>query len=109
MIADNKTYFFPSPEDTCSWLHAKGLATQTKDTPDPGEWRCPRRQKKRNRPANRGPTEAQRVEERTQAVAAVSQQNQDRNPFQVLSLEEGMASGSDGSDTICSAIGPESI
>ena len=75
---------------------------QMDDGPDPGEWRSPKKRRNRNRAPFRGPSESQSTKERTQALEVVSRQSPDHNPFQVLNLEEGLATGTDGSDTVCS-------
>ena len=99
VIADERVYFFLSPEDAWTWLHAKGLATRPSESPEEERWHLPKRRKKKNKSESLGPSEEQKLRERSQVLAAVTQQQFDENPYRVLSLEDRPPSESDSGGT----------
>ena len=94
VIYDSSTHFFSTPEDTWTWLHAKGLATRMPAEDEGAEWRIPKQRKRRNRGGARGPTRSQSDQERSGALEAVVIHVQ--NSFSPLLTEAPSPESSDG-------------
>ena len=97
VIDGDTTRFFTTPEDTWTWLHARGLANHTVESLSDKEWNSPRPQRKRNRRPERGPTRSQKELERSKTIEAVSLHI--HNSYSPLQGMDTPGKDSEGDDT----------
>ncbi|KAJ1172857.1 hypothetical protein NDU88_004699 [Pleurodeles waltl] len=91
VISEERTHMFTSPEDTCTWMHAKGIAQTNEGVNEEEEWMSSTSRKRNKRRHKGQPTERQAAEERAKVLKETPLLIQ--NSFETL--RSGPLAGSD--------------